>query len=303
MAVEILGRLEEFWTVHNDCLHEYRVAHSIRTRANPMPDLRRRDALWETPFWVVHPTGERGGLFLERDGQGWKVESKDTTYGRLEEGDVENWPSQLQAMLVRGRSGLRPRALTLTMYLRRYLADLFVHGVGGGHYERLNEAIAQRFFDAPLGAYAVASATFCVTTPPQSDEEDVATLRRRLRDMWWNPQRFLTKPSRPPAGCRGPSTDGVVDPLTDLVSRKHALMAALATARRPSRRSLTMELYRVNAELRRFVADSALAIENRVTAAESASRSREAALWRGYPFFLHEPSAVRTAVANIFTGP
>ena len=63
-------------------------------------------------------------------------------------------------MLLR-RLGLRlgPRALSLTMFLRLFASDLFVHGIGGGHYDQVLDAILRDHLDLEPPTFAVASAT------------------------------------------------------------------------------------------------------------------------------------------------
>ena len=36
---------------------------------------------------------------------------------------------------------LRPRALTLTIWARLLIADLFVHGIGGAKYDRISDTM------------------------------------------------------------------------------------------------------------------------------------------------------------------
>lgn len=281
-VARVLGRLEEFWAVHNDCLRDYRLRHRIRTAANPVPDLRRRDRLWETPFWCVHPGGERGGLFVERDDKGWMVESRDRTFGTLRLGDEDGWPAKLKAMVEDARAGVRPRALTLTMFVRLYLADAFLHGVGGARYERVGDEMARRFFGVDAAPYAVASATLCprgldVALP----EDDPGRLRQQLRDLVYNPQRF--------------ARDGEA---REAVDRKRALVDQMWMARRGERKSLRAAVREINDDLRRRLGPLEAELRNRLERAEHVQRLRDVVQWRGYPYFLFDPRDVRSLVES-----
>ena len=55
-----------------------------------------------------------------------------------------------------------PRAVTLTLFLRLYRLDLFIHGVGGGNYEWIQDRIIERFFKQKPSPYAVVSGTFLI---------------------------------------------------------------------------------------------------------------------------------------------
>jgi hypothetical protein len=275
-VASVLGRLEAFFAAHNDGLAAYRKARRIRSAANPVPDLRHRDDLWETPFWCVHPGGERGGLFLERAGGGWRVQSKDTTFGTLEDGDETAWDERLRAMMERGGAGLRPRAVTLTLFVRRWLADTFLHGVGGARYERASDSFASAFFAEKAAPWGVASATFCLTALGPPPEEDARALRRALRDLVHNPQRFVVDPSG--------------------VERKRALVAAFASAKRGERKALGEEVARENVRLRAALEPLERDLERRLAAAVAAEEAAAVTGWRGYPYFLFRSEQVRDAV-------
>lgn len=287
-AASLLTRLPDFWQIHNDCLAAYRRHHRVRSGAHPVPDLRRRDALWETPLWCVHADGTRAGLFAEREATGWRVRSKACSLGQLHDGATEDWPQQLRVMLGRVGAALRPRALTLTMFTRRALADVFLHGVGGARYERLGDEIAARFFGTAPAPWAVASASLCVAGHDGADADDDAEtardVRRRLRDMHHNPQRFAL-------------------PEDPLAARKRALVAAIADASGPHKRHLNHELDQTDADLRVHIAPARAALVARLANLDAADASRAARHWRGYPFVLFRPEQLRRLVEAALRGP
>ena len=53
-----------------------------------------------------------------------------------------------------------PRAVILTIFLRLYHVDLFIHGIGGGNYEWVHDMIIERFFKKDPPFYSIVSATF-----------------------------------------------------------------------------------------------------------------------------------------------
>ena len=280
-VASVLVRLPEFWHIHNECLARYRQVHRIRTGAHPVPDLRRRDDLWETPFWCIHPDGGRAGLFLERCRTSWKVMSRDAVLGVLADAEPDDWPLALSDMLARGRMALRPRALTLTMFVRRALADVFLHGVGGARYEPLGDEISTGFFGTAAAPWAVASGSLCVwghdgaTTDVAG--ETAREVKRYLRDLQHNPQRFA--------------------PHDDLLAaRKRALVIALAAARGVEKRRLNDELDGVDAALRQQLAPLRAELVRRRAEAEERDGSRAALHWRGYPFPLLRPERLRARV-------
>ncbi len=87
---------------------------------------------------------------------------------------------------------LRSRALTTTLYARLFLADLFVHGIGGGKYDELTDELIRRFYECEAPIYMVLSATRWLPLPrAAATPQDRRRLLRELRDVHYNPQRHL----------------------------------------------------------------------------------------------------------------
>jgi hypothetical protein len=114
----------------------------------------------------------------------------------------EDWPSipctnaesAIDAWRLLERQGfkIRSRALTTTMFARLFLADLFIHGIGGGLYDVLTDHIVARFFALPAPAYLVLSATLLLPLPrfPYAKQR-ARTLERHWRDLVYKPQQFI----------------------------------------------------------------------------------------------------------------
>ena len=124
-----------FRDVFNGALDEYGKEFRFRYRNFPFPRLVED----ELPFWVV------------RDGLRARCFKKD-----------------LDAC---GPGGLRifPRAVTLTLFLRLYRFDYFIHGVGGWNYEWIQDRIVERFFGRTPPPYAAASGTFLIGGLPERE--------------------------------------------------------------------------------------------------------------------------------------
>ena len=151
----ILGDLRRFREVYNAAIRDYRRVNHVRSKYHPAPDL----APGEAPFW-------------ER-----------TSNGRRKPASAESDPRSL-----------RPRALTLTLFARVCLGDFFIHGIGGGKYDEVTDAIIRDYFGIDPPAYQVLSATLHLPLPtlPATDA-DVKRADRLVRDLHWNPQRHLSE--------------------------------------------------------------------------------------------------------------
>lgn len=172
-ATHILSDRERFRAVYNAAVDAYRQAHGIRSDNHPVPDL----APGEAPFWGgPDPTGRRTRTVTRADDQ------------------------------------TRPRALTLTLFCRLCLGDFFIHGIGGGKYDEVTDAIIRGYFGVEPPRYGVLSATLHLPLPAfPATADTVRQLRRRVRDLRWNPQRH---------GAGGPEAD-----------RKAALIRCVPTGR------------------------------------------------------------------------
>src|SRR5262249_36960853 len=90
---------------------------------------------------------------------------------------------------------LRTRALTTTMFSRFLLGDLFIHGIGGAKYDVLGDEIARRFFGIEPPAFLTLSLTLWLELPrTPTTQNDVRRVDRGLRDLRFNPDRYLSEP-------------------------------------------------------------------------------------------------------------
>lgn len=115
------------------CVESYNAA----ARKHPASGLRKLAAdvvndRWELPLWRLVETGPRERVYAE----------------------------ELDAAGAGSKQQLAPRAILLTGFLRRYICDLFIHGMGGGVYDRAcDDWFATWLPGEQLAPTAVVSAT------------------------------------------------------------------------------------------------------------------------------------------------
>ena len=159
-ARHLLADGQRFRAIYNAALRTYRKANGIRGDRHPAPDL----AEGELPFWV----------------------REDARSARI------------RATAASNPEHLRPRALSLTLFARLCLGDFFIHGIGGGKYDEVADAIARDYFGIEPPAYQVLSATLHLPLPGYpARPSDLAFAQHLLRDLNWNPQRHLPDASNP----------------------------------------------------------------------------------------------------------
>lgn len=185
-------------TVYNEVVAEYRRVNRVRNRQRPVPELSiRSDGNWfEFPFWVWQPgDSQRGRLFVRATTNELQLANGETVIATLPlpmSGAAESTVAQLRALSSRGWK-LRPRALTTTLFARVFLADAFLHGIGGAKYDEMTDRLIARLFGVAPPSYLTVTATHRLplggwnVTP-----SDVAALKHRLWDFDHNPERFQT---------------------------------------------------------------------------------------------------------------
>ena len=91
---------------------------------------------------------------------------------------------------------IRTRALTTTMFARLFLADLFIHGIGGGIYDELTDRIIERYYGFPARRISFSRQLCCCRCR--------AFLMRRTRCAIWNESGVISCTSRSDSWIRGP---------------------------------------------------------------------------------------------------
>src|SRR5690606_40649648 len=92
----------------------------------------RPDGAIELPFWAITPAGIRRKLYVKRVGGDLELSHLEGTVARIPAAGGEE---AVEALLEAGVQ-VRPKAVPLTVFHRLFVADLFVHGTGGGRYDQ-----------------------------------------------------------------------------------------------------------------------------------------------------------------------
>ncbi len=192
-ACHLMVEAPFFHRVYNQGVHDYRKRHGIKSKNHPVPDLARQAEWLEMPFWAwIRGESRRRRLWV-RHGSG-RIEVRADQHPLGEFSISDNPAEGFQHALSESRTGykIRSRALTTTMYLRLFLADVFLHGIGGGKYDELTDLLIENVFGLKPPRYFVLSATLLLPlATPHIDIATVQKLARELRDLHYNPQRHL----------------------------------------------------------------------------------------------------------------
>lgn len=181
-VAHIATHAERFAATYNAAQARYRARHHVRTTQRPVPPLTIGDQRVELPFWLNDVAGRRQRLFVDRAGQ-YAIDGESP---RL-------MPVQPLSYAKKGDAHrVRPRALSLTLFLRLFVADVFIHGIGGAKYDEITDEIAREFFGVEAAPMACVSATLSLHGGEAwVTKDDIASSRRVLRDLRHNPQRYV----------------------------------------------------------------------------------------------------------------
>jgi hypothetical protein len=191
-VADILLNAARFAGSYNRALASYRSEFGVRGANQPIPDLEVDPVRCETPFWILRGDQPRRRLLVEANADAIHLYAEGNRVGSVPRGSLEEGRVGEAICLCDGWQ-IRPRALALTIWARLFLADLFIHGLGGARYDRISDGIIADYYGVEPPAYACVTATLWLDLP-RTDVTDrtIGALRRGLREMMFNPQRRLS---------------------------------------------------------------------------------------------------------------
>jgi hypothetical protein len=273
-VTEIATHAGRFAEVYNGAIREYRQTWKLKSLNHPAPELKQAagptGSRVELPFWVWHRDRPlRQGLWAKPDGTEIGLLADTTPVGTLRPAHAVD---DLSAIADAGWK-IRPRALSLTLFVRLCVADLFIHGIGGAKYDEVTDTLFRKFFGIEAPAIAVATGTLRLplTRFPTLPADRLATARG-IRDLTWNPQRYRNE--------------------SDLSERK-AMLIAQEPQGTPARRVWFRQLQAITAELRAGTESQRISLEE--TLARQAQELDANAILGGreYAWPLHAEASLR----------
>jgi len=192
--LHILHETERFAKIYNEKMAEYRRIHKIRSKANPLPDLKVLGNSIELPFWVWKAEGQRAKCYRVNEGEDIKITDGAEVLVTLKKNDdVINNITRLKILMESGIK-IRPRAISTTMFSRLFFADVFIHGIGGAKYDTITDEIIKEFFGIdPPGFVAISSALYLPLDAYDLDIKVLQELQRTVSDMSYNPEQYAPK--------------------------------------------------------------------------------------------------------------
>jgi hypothetical protein len=288
-ACHLLSDIDPFHDLHNRVLEEYRANNRVRSRTHPVPDLREDHGWRETPFWAWRK-GEAGRqrLFAQRSPMGVALRVGGEVVAELPlPADPEESIGRLEALSTAGWR-LRSRALTTTLFARLFLADLFIHGIGGAKYDEMTDQLLARFYGVTPPEFMTLSGTlhlpFAVTTHTNKE----SACQSRLRELQQHPERHIPEPRRA-------ELQSFLDEQAALIAEQHAVRAARRSGKKVTSRGpvRAQRLREIRSRLRIACASEVAILQTAHHEAAIATRSASVFQNREYAFVLYPEDLLR----------
>jgi len=269
-----------FVAVYNASLAAYRERTGTRSAAQPFPDLEIRGDRVELPLWALRPG--RGPVWVTTDGDPSLVDG-DEVLCRL-----GSEPGAAIEAIMESGVQLAPKALALTLFTRMFVADLFIHGVGGGRYDQVTDEVARAYFGVTPPPFVVASLTVYlplgahVVTDAEVEEATMA-----LNRLTHNPDQML-------ADVEFDSAEEA-SAAEALASEKAALVAAIAGAG-SDKKAIGLRIREVNTELSALMEPIRVQLRDALDRLVQMRETSEILTDRTYPFCFWDPGEIADKV-------
>jgi hypothetical protein len=160
LAHHLCADAGEFAAAYNAALGDYRSENGISNPGRPMPDLKITLDTCEVPLWLddLESGSRQRAMVVAKNGR-WMLQCQGDSFLFDPAADGLQAAAQLARWLTSKNMRLAPRALALTLFLRLLVADQFIHGIGGGRYDQVLDALIAHYFKIEPPRFSVATAT------------------------------------------------------------------------------------------------------------------------------------------------
>lgn len=190
LAAHIMSDARCFAGHYNEAIAAYRQRFHVRSANRPVPPLQLDSKRVELPFWLFDANGPRHRAFLIHDGSNRVLQAGSQSILSLPRDELNSSNDLVENVERQSGWRLRPRALITTLWSRVFLADLFIHGIGGAKYDRITDILIERYFRLPVPHVACVTGTLYLD-PRCEAPLTSGSLEHKLRDLTWNPERHF----------------------------------------------------------------------------------------------------------------
>ena len=269
---------ERFVSAYNSALADYRRINGVRSDAQPFPDLAQDGGRVELPLWAI-VDGRRSTLWVRRLDDELEFSSASDILIL-----VPADPERATAALSDAAFIIAPKALSLTLFIRAFACDLFIHGVGGGGYDRVTDDVFRRYYGVEPPEFVVASVTMYLPLGARIvGEDEVSAARERLNRLEHNPDAMLGE-------VEFESVEEQAE-AASLAEQKAELVGSIAKPD-ADKKTLGLRIREVNAALASMLAPLKESLRQDVEALEVQRAASDVLTDRTYPYCFWPPRDV-----------
>jgi len=297
-VISIMLDTSNFATIYNNVVTK----QINELRINPRDTVQRLKldntaGLTELPFWLYLPNGKRASLYVtSKKTDKVRIGTVSTALGKLDSACLSSKADQLKNILQQTSYRLRPKAVSLTLFVRLYIADWFVHGIGGNQYEPVTDYIIENYYKMKPLKFGLATST--MTLPIRNNVAfpncNISQFKRELHNIRHNPEKYLDESilkEEPAASLLRAKREKIMQ------AKDHSLPTNL-------RKSAWCSLVRINQSLSEYTKNTAKTVEKKIVEFEKNKISQETCDCREYFFGLFPENRLRKlAKSLIFTEP
>jgi hypothetical protein len=282
-ATSIVTDAPGFAAAYNDSItSEISKQKATQRRSIRLSKLDNTADLIQLPFWLNTPDGKRTTLCV---GAKIKIGNSALALGELDSASAEGKADQFRTMLSSAGYTMRPKAVSLTLFVRLYLADWFVHGIGSSLYEPVTDYIIRNYYGVHQLRFGTATCT--MTLPLDSStlasREDISQLKHTLHDIEHNPEKYMDE-----SVLRQDNVASFLRAKTEAI-----ILASNRSLSASVRKSAWHSLTKINRSLSDYTRETAATIEKKIADCERSMASREVCNCREYFFGLFPEDRLR----------
>ncbi len=251
-----------------------------------------REGSIELPFWLIDTAGSRSSLYVgTKDNKTIQISRGPQGLGVITCDNPDGIITQLRKILTSHKLELRPKAISLTLFIRVFFADWFVHGIGAAGYESITDRIIENYFAIPRLDFGVATATMLLSEESSKliSDESLEDIKRQSRKLKYNPETFIEPSVR------------LKEPVRALIARKRRLIfiAAKSSVSQQEKRSCYKAITQINDTLAGYCSQSSHIIEDKIAIRQRQEQSSRIMESREYFFGLFEPQRLDKLISSI----
>lgn len=203
-----VGNAAHLHRLYNKTLDDFRADHKIENPANPFPNLGEVDGSIEIPMWLLNSVGRsRHALMLRRNSTAAVLtDDAGVSY------DVARLLGEDSTYT------LVPRGALISLFLRVFLADSFIHGTGGARYDQYTDRLIQAFFQIEPPRFISVTATRLLFPAQAALIAWAEAGAAAARIAQFHPRRFIAE---------GFFRDSDVELVLQLAARREELVAEI----------------------------------------------------------------------------